>query len=66
MTMSSATASTHQCVIAGSTLSPVPIRLYSLETALVRKHVFKVLNVISVPWKEQAREVNLLIGLVRW
>ena len=48
---------------AESTLSPIPIRLYPLVTAFVRKYVFKPLDVISVPRKEHSREVNLLIGL---
>ena len=47
--------------VAGITLSPIPIGLCSLVTALVREHIFEVLNIVSVPWEEHPRKVNLSI-----
>jgi hypothetical protein len=52
------------CNCAESTLSPIPIRLRSLVTALFRERIFKVLDIISVPWQEHPRKVNLFIGLI--
>ena len=50
-------------MIAKSTLSPIPIRLHPLVTALVLERVFKILNILSVPREEHPRKVNLSIGL---
>ena len=48
---------------ADGTLCPIPIRRRPLVTALFHEHVFKVLNVIPVPWEEISRIVNLFIEL---
>ena len=45
------------------TLSPIPVRLCPLVTALVREYIFEVLDVISVPWEEHSRGVNLFNGI---
>ena len=52
-----------QCATTDLTLSPIPIRCRPLVTALVDESVFEVLEMISVPWEEHPREVDLLIGL---
>ena len=52
-----------RCTTADLTLSPVPVRCRPLVTALASEHIFEVLNIISVPWQEHPRKVNLLIGL---
>ena len=52
-----------RCATADLTLSPIPVRCCPLVTALVGEHVFEVLNIISVPWEEHPRKVDLLIGL---
>ena len=51
------------CKTTNRTLSPVPVGCCPLVTALVNERVFEILGIISVPWEEQSRKVNLLIGL---
>jgi len=51
------------CKCAESTLCPIPIRRAPIVTALVLEHVFKVLDITSVPWEEKSRRVNLFVGL---
>jgi hypothetical protein len=51
------------CNRAESTLSPIPVRLRSLITALFFKRIFKVLEKISVPREEPPRKVDLFIEL---
>jgi len=45
------------------TYCPIPVRRRTLVITLLNKRIFKVLKIISVPWEEHAREVNLFFGL---
>jgi len=49
--------------MSNSTLCPIPIGSRPLVTTLFRERVFKVLDIISMPWEEQSRHVDLFIGL---
>ena len=42
---------------------PIPVRRRPLVIAHVDESVFEVLDIISVPWEEHSRKVNLYIGL---
>ena len=46
-----------------ATLCPIPVRRRSFVTALLNEHIFKELKIISVPWEEHSREVDLFFGL---
>lgn len=48
---------------ANGTYCPIPVRCRSLVTALLNEGIFKVLEIVSVPWEEKSRKVDLSFGL---
>ena len=45
------------------TYCPIPVRRRTLVITLLDERILKVLKIISVPWEEHARKVNLFFGL---
>jgi len=45
------------------TYCPIPVRRHSFVIALLNEHIFKELKIVSVPWEEHSRKVDLFLGL---